>query len=523
MANAGRVELDLVAVGKDQVSAMLRQVESQARQMATGMKEAGAATGDVGAKLDGLKGKASGVNKVREVFENLRSNAFFVVGAIGAIGAVIGDVVSSLSLGTAAMERWDEAQGRMADGLKRTQDILSDIDALLGKGPDKWEVTIERVSARMAELSADIGSGEKAIKDTKAQIEATTAAVPGLRILFDGLNASLIGDQEKINKLKKEQRDLEAKNLELMEEQSKQTAAQVAMLNWIAGKQAKPAGDKQPSPFLGTSDDPALSLSSLAKVIQDAQRDLGGRGGGVRRTSRTDTTGAANFSEWAKLNIDPATGGFRQGIMDTDGADFILDAPLGNARDTDASKRIAGLEATGDALFKIGDSFSYMASKIDELDPKIGGLFESFGSIANIWKETGNSAESLATGVIGSVDAIATASSAWFKDEKARTRFLGAKELLLAAPLWFVDPAQAAAKTATGLGLLALAGGGGGGSSASGGRGSNSASGGGSGGGPATIVYQFSTLLADQQSVNTGVRRASRAARGTGHESRAGV
>ena len=41
--NAGRVELDLVAVGKDQVTAMLRQVDAQLKKTAGEMGQTGAA------------------------------------------------------------------------------------------------------------------------------------------------------------------------------------------------------------------------------------------------------------------------------------------------------------------------------------------------------------------------------------------------------------------------------------------------------------------------------------------------
>ncbi len=52
--NAGRVELDLVAVGKDQVSAMLRQVEAQVKKTAGGMQTLGEQAGATAPKLTSL-------------------------------------------------------------------------------------------------------------------------------------------------------------------------------------------------------------------------------------------------------------------------------------------------------------------------------------------------------------------------------------------------------------------------------------------------------------------------------------
>lgn len=527
MANAGRVELDLVAVGKDQVSAMLRQVEAQARQMATGMKEAGAATGAMGAKLDGLKESVKPLNKVRETFENLRSNAMFILGGIGALAGAFVALTEVVSSNARALREWDEASKKLYEGIGKPPKLLDEIAEFLGdKVPTAATKMRDQIRDRLGEIDTEI---EAAKAGAAALEEAYNKTLSGgqkvgeideeLARKRNGALALLALKEEDRAELLRQQQRVEERITDELLKQGRLSQKVVDDLDKVISKLPKLTAQ-------GMLDADGKGLASRL-FGGGSGTGLGGRrgigDGGGSRKKLLDTGGPEAFADWVKLNIDPATGGFRQGMMDTDGAEFILDAPLGNARDTDASKRIAGLEATGDALFKIGDSFSYMASKIDELDPKIGGLFESFGSIANIWKETGNSAESLATGVIGSVDSIATASAAWFKDEKARTRFLGAKELLLAAPLWFVDPAQAAAKTATGLGLLALAGGGGGGSSASGGRGSNNASGGGSGGGPSTIVYNFSTLVTDRQQVTSALRQSQRSSRGTGHESRAGV
>jgi hypothetical protein len=131
----------------------------------------------------------------------------------------------------------------------------------------------------------------------------------------------------------------------------------------------------------------------------------------------------------------------------------------------------------------------------------------------------------MAQGVLGSVDAIANAGAAWLKDEKARTRFLGAKELLLAAPLWFIDPAQAAVKTATGIGLLALGGGGGGG--ASGGARSSSSSGSvgsvpssPSGGGGGNVIYNISTFASDPHTMQRMLAGSARSTARTGIDER---
>ena len=273
MANAGRVELDLVAVGKDEVSAMLRKVEAQARQIATGMKEAGASTGNLGEQLAGLKERASGVDKVRNAFESLRSNVFFVTSTFAALGGVIIEVVDSLFTGTEAMQKWEATQEGMADGLKKTRDLLADLDEFLGKGPTKWDTMYGRVNERLNEIREGIATGEVAIAQTKARMEALAAAVPGMGMLVGTVNDAIKRDQEAINKLKREQYSIESKSLELQEEQSKVTAGQVAMLAWLRGGSKAPSGSSV-NPFLGFGggeSDPSLSVKGLIDAIKAAQ------------------------------------------------------------------------------------------------------------------------------------------------------------------------------------------------------------------------------------------------------------
>lgn len=157
--------------------------------------------------------------------------------------------------------------------------------------------------------------------------------------------------------------------------------------------------------------------------------------------------------------------------------------------------------------------------------PEAIGLF---GGVVDVLGKTKATSEGMSTAVIGSIDSILNYSARWFKDQKDQARFLGIKELLLAIPLFFENPPLAVAKTAAGLGLLALSGGGGG-APGGGGRGggasaprATSGSGGGRGDGGTTII-NLSTLVTDRQSVDQGVRDANRYSRGNGYERRRGT
>ena len=185
-----------------------------------------------------------------------------------------------------------------------------------------------------------------------------------------------------------------------------------------------------------------------------------------------------------------------------------------------------------DEIAKIGASLDIVSESLNHFTEAIGrGMpeaIELFQDISNVWAKTEANSKGLATGIVGSIDAILSYSARWFKDQKDQARFLGLKELLLAIPLFFENPPLAVAKTAAGLGLLALSGGGGG-APGGGGRGggasaprATSGSGGGRGDGGTTII-NLSTLVSDRQSVDQGVRDANRYSRGNGYERRRGT
>lgn len=509
--NAGRVELDLVAVGKDQVSAMLRAVDAQAKKTAESIKGSGQAASGLGDQLDGLKGKASGVNKVREVFENLSSNAGFLVGTLTAVGGAVVGVVTEIV------------------------DLVS--------GADDARRAIEQWAKYQADFNKALENGWKALdKFSQSPIEAALSDVNIQLARAEGLLKSIRGDEEEWRKKSDEVRGLKALQAALVSDIARdaERAAEAwakILRNMREAEDIDLGSVQGPNPFVANSDDADLKLSRNPVTGEAETEDMraarlkrqkeaadrararmrGGRGRELAE-QRGDFFGQTPqvSDRWA---VDPeVASNAKRVIWEEPPADFWAQDGLDKL-----TKMTVQADEFANALNKIADATG-------SLDAKLPGLSSAFSEIAAIWEKTTGSAESLAGGVLGSVNAIANAGAAWIKDEKARTRFLGMKELLLAGPMAFIDPVRAAVMASTGLGLLALAGGGGGGGGGArggGARGASNSEGGSSSGGSAGVivnnVHNYQMGFGDRQTMIAAQRQGERSARGTGIGAGAGV
>jgi hypothetical protein len=532
--NAGRVELDLVAVGKDQVSAMLRNIDAQAKKTAEGLKKTGEAAETASAKVstignaDALKNAAAPVNKLREVFENLRGNAGFVLSAIASGAALAGAAIEALTgdlfKGSAAMREWETTRGSMADGMKKTTaiaaELRAELDKLQGKTANTLDIKTDQANERLTEINRQLAVGEKATKEFRESLEMMRLSPAFV------FAAESFAEEEKKNaadlvSLKKQQLELNNLNLEAERERTVESLRQVAAL------QAFLRGDK---PAAANTDaaanlkvDPTLVPGYVAPGSTKPRG--GGRSGSRpeadKRTLAEILAGPTGNDDLSKalegFDANPLDAWIEKANKQAEESAKIFEKIGGDKKNNFAS----ALSDTELAARAASEAFDLLATSGANLDAVLPGLSGAFAQISDIWAATDGSAKSMAQGVLGSVDAIANAGAAWLKDEKARTRFLGAKELLLAAPLWFIDPAQAAVKTATGIGLLALGGGGGAGA----GGGARSSSGGSagympdrtSGGGPSgPMIVNISTFASDPHTMTRMIAQSRRGTAGTG-------
>lgn len=537
--NAGRVELDLVAVGKDQVSAMLRTIDAQAKKTAGELKKTGESAEQASAKVsalgkvDSIKDAAGPVNKLRGAFEELRSNAGFAFGAItaaaGLFGAAIEGLTGDLFKGSFAMRKWDEARQTLEEGAKRTEEIVrglrTELDRLQGiEGPTKLDEGTAAANERILELQKSIIAGNAAVRELKGSMDSL-ALLPGGAFAQKGLVDDIRDSNRKIVELKQQQ--IELNNLLIEGERERTIEAMRSLDPLLAYLRGTKAAANNTLTDADLRVDPTLVPGYVAP---DDKKPRGG-GRGVSRKDREAAEarkiaetwkGVANDVEDSIRAVLDAEEKFAEQMREIDD---VLAEQADNIAGNKGSNFASALSDTELAARAASDAFDLLATSGASLEAVLPGLSGAFSQIAAIWDATDGSAKSMAQGVLGSVDAIANAGAAWIKDEKARTRFLGAKELLLAAPLWFIDPAQAAVRTATGIGLLALAGGGGGGGTGGGGRSSSGGSAGyvpdsRSGGGPSTVVHHWSTFVSDPHTVSRMLATSSRATARTGLDTR---
>ncbi len=532
--NAGRVELDLVAVGKDQVSAMLRGLDAQAKKTAAELKKTGESAEEAGSKVsalgkaDALKAAAGPVNKLREVFENLRGNAGFVLSAIASGAALAGAAIEALTgdlfKGSVAMREWETTRGSMADGMKKTTaiaaELRAELDKLQGKTANTLDIKTDQANERLTEINRQLAVGEKATKEFRESLEMMRLS-PAFVFAAESFAEEQKKNAADLVSLKKQQLELNNLNLEAERERTVESLRQVAAL------QAFLRGDK---PAAANTDaaanlkvDPTLVPGYVAPGSGKPRG--GGRSGSRpqadKRTLAEILAGPTGNDDLSKalegFDANPLDAWIEKANKQAEESAKIFEKIGGDKKNNFAS----ALSDTELAARAASEAFDLLATSGANLDAVLPGLSGAFTQIADIWAATDGSAKSMAQGVLGSVDAIANAGAAWLKDEKTRTRFLGAKELLLAAPLWFIDPAQAAVKTATGIGLLALGGGGGAGS----GGGARSSSGGSAGympdrttgGGPSgPMIVNISTFASDPHTMQRMIAQSRRGTAGTG-------
>lgn len=553
MGNAGEARLDVVAMGRDEVTVVMNKVSAEldalkaklagyekaqkaagkgSLEAASGSKSFADSLGGVGEKLAGIKDQAGPVNKLREAFDNLRGNAGFAFGAItaaaGLFGAAIEGLTGDLFKGSFAMRKWDEARQTLEEGAKRTEEIVrglrAELDRLQGiEGPTKLVEGTAAANARILELQKSIIAGDAAVRELKGSMDSLTL-LPGGAFAQKGLVDDIRDSNRKIVELKQQQ--IELNNLLIEGERERTIEAMRSLGPLLAYLRGTKAAANNTLTDADLRVDPTLVPGYVAP---DDKKPRGG-GRGVSRKDREAAEARKIAETWKGVAKDVEDN--IRAVLDAEERfaeqmreiDDVLAEQADNIAGNKGGNFASALSDTELAARAASDAFDLLATSGASLEAVLPGLSGAFGEIAAIWDATDGSAKSMAQGVLGSVDAIANAGAAWIKDEKARTRFLGAKELLLAAPLWFIDPAQAAVRTATGIGLLALGGGGGGGASG-GARGSSGGSAGyvpdaRSGGGASTVVHHWSTFVSDPHTVQRMLATSSRATARTGLDTR---
>lgn len=500
--NAGRVELDLVAIGKDQVSAMLKTIEGQVKKTAAEMDKAGTQAAGLGDKIGDLKQSVSPLNKVREGFENIRSNAFFVVGAVSGVVAAFASLSDSLSDNTKSIKAWEETQKNVASLLDRSRDTIEKIDVLLGKAP-KTEI------AKTADEALALWS------EAKDAVEKARVGLVAYDDQLKDLKGTLLGEfgpayQEVEKQRNKSQTDF---NLLLAEQERLQG-------NFIALKERElalantPYGPPLPENYDPNFSDPnALNMEPL-----DERRRRGGGGGSRPKAPAFDQEAfnreqQAKFDRWIReqeITAASRTNPDRAGLTSREGTG-------GKDGTEEATKRFREL---GDAITYVGEATASVASD------KFPEMFEALSEISAITAQVTEGKLGLTEALVQSGVAVAAATAKAIGGVRAEAAVRAAYEVGMGFATLSNPPISAGHFLAAGLlgAVAGGAGGGGGGGGGSSGGGSRGGSGGFGGGyeGPKTVINNFSTLVTDPHQVTRAISQTTRSTRGSGSDQRRG-
>lgn len=493
MPNAGSVELDLVAVGKDQVSAMLRTLEANVRKTAQEMGQAGTAAKGFGDKVDDVKKSIAPMNKLKETFNQVRENAFFVVGAVAGVVVGLGKLADAFSSNAQAISAWEAEQGKVKDHLAKTSELIEDIAKQLGE-PVRSEL-------------------EKTADKTLDRWEANKDAIEKANLALDALreNQAAIGNAvgtwaPEYHRLANEIAKTETQRTELMREQGKLIEQNTKLL----AEQARVAGLGFRADVTGAAGQPFFLRWPAANAPGGGGGGGGGRGGGSRR-NRDPGRDGLSFDQ-----LNPVMGSDRtQGQLD---ALPIFSEDVGGIFDVGKGGPADALDQMYKSSERLGDSLRSLSDAVGDLgSAKFPELFDALTEIQDITQKVTDGKMDLTDALVAGSSAIVANAAKAIGGVRAEAAVRAAYELgmgfaTLAEPTISAGHFTAAALLGAIAGGAGAKGGGGGGGTRSG---SSSGSGGGYGG-PTTIINNFSTLVTDPHQVRRATAQVERSTRGTG-------
>lgn len=585
MGNAGEARLDVVALGRDEITAAVNKVNGELDKMreklalyekaqrgtADGAKVATAGAKNVGSGIDELKGKLAGLNKGREVFENLRSNFMFVGGAIATAVVALGGWIDKLFEANSAAKWWREHQADVRSNAEQIAKIIADLGELYRPDKGPLEGLIGRdVEEKLHRLRDDLVMAKKAA--------AEVASVGKLATMFGAEDGNRVRDiigamvgkideagasakelktlQDEITRLTRLERDYREEAANAVERQEREVRdlmqaeyerlAQNAIDRGTGG--AATGADLEASLTRAGAEAPGRAEEAKRQReqrVRDAWREVERqREAGARAArARKDAEDAASRQEMAFLMAEDYEN--RERVRRDEAAE--AEAALAAQRDAAEASRL-------DMAFLLAEQHEHFLEQlrreseaVDELAASLLRLGDIVGNaLPENWATMANSIARAAAELAKMTDednraeyGLAKLGAAVFKfaaaeaktarerfaykaaesaaeaaSAAARLDFWGMGAHLFAMGLWGVAAVRAGGGGSAGGGAGARSMGGGG-------RTSGTSSEGGAGGG--TTIYNFNQLMTDGQSVTRSIREHERSARNNGYSARAGV
>lgn len=536
--NSGRAELDIVAVAQDQATAVLKSVDKGLSDTAKGMEKVAAEAARAGqnvtaandrikTSVDGFKDKIKPIDMVRESFNKLRENLGFVATTATVVGSAVIGVVSGIAKLVSgsdrveiALKRWRENQGELNKTIERGKDLLE----VFSRTPLEEALTNVNIQLRYTrELAAEIKGDKDEWRAKLAQINELTGIQIGL--------------QRKIN----EEHDVRLRKLvEIKAATERVNIATAHGSDIIFGSRKgefgyDPSLDFETDPVTGEILTPEIKAARKRKLDAALARLKGGGGGGRARDLSnapsatalgTDAGGMKPYTEWIGPMVDEAIPGL-------DLMSITLD------REAEAFGKMAKeTDKLTESILRLGEGLAEIANISA---PELGGMLSELTSLTERYQAqtqaladkvkagtiSGYEAEKKAAqartqAIIGSSTAGVAAIAKSIGGLKAEYVVRSIGEAAAAAASYGVGDIAGGTNHALASTLYAVAAGtsspaagagGGGGNATASSRGTPF---GGGSGQPMTVVYQFSTLLADEAGVKRATNQVERGLRRTG-------
>lgn len=563
--NAGEARLDVIALGRDEVTAVMNKVSGELDQMRTrlaGYERSMRASADASKQMTSsvssvtasVKESIKPVDQVRSTFENLRANFLgfptAIAGMVGGFVALIGGLVDMRS----ATERLDDITKRYEKSIEGVRKQLADLNKELGKPPpDSLEARVadyNDLTAKIMELGSEAARIQRdldqaaalSIRDYK-QIDELEQALARVRtqikeqdkLRTDYIQASFEATRKQTEELREQERIY--RNIIGMLPGAASAAARISAEGNAQRGQAATATWRAQALRIGDA-----VAGGTARTVE-AGRGGGGGGGDSDPWEERLTAFRAAEERDARARANR-----RITDYDFDALQNTIQSIAGDSGPTAEESRldmaqalaeqhehfIAQLEREKEATDQLAERMQNLGVVVGEALPANYARFtESIAGALAAMAKTEDVDKRGIVGAQGMVKAVLDLGAAEAKTARQRLAWKAVEAAGDAAfalgRLDFWGAAQyGAAAGFFGIGAALAGGGGGAGARGGGGGGGASRFGGGGGGGggnsgPTTIVNNFSSLVTDRQNTTRAIQEAARASASTGYAGRQGV
>jgi hypothetical protein len=577
--NRGQVVLDVIARGTDEVSAMLRKVGDQAKVTEKQLDSMAASTADIGdqtsanklvAGIEKVDGAVEGAARGIEKFNKVLGIAGFVGIAIAAVPAVVAFVKELFSVEDAS-EQAKNAIGNINKALIENRDLFREF--AISRAQSQAEAESLRIVTEIEKVQ------DKGAEVARLRAEAEAALIPLKEEQLRLENAVLYANQEwgkgsgPANAAQQNLNRSIAEQQGLVQEINKARVAEnefVTQLNFLEAKRAGLIRESFAAMFQGLSLERQIReslglkvepIKPVAPVVPVVPR-VPPSGGGGRRTNeleelmrlgeektrqRLDDEEAMRRHEEAMAKAEKAA---EEARIKASEARQKAEEEMSLMREIDAFGPLADDVANAtSAMLSFGDAVGAAAGAFPGLSDVLSetmGIWSAYGDrVADIQKLVANGTKTSAEATVMAegekTDAIMAGTTAGLAAVGKMIGGLKAEYALrslgeLAWGFATLSKPEESAGHFVAAGLYAVAAGtaiaAGGGGARGGGAGGGAGAAGDTGGSmtpapterePRTIVYNFSTLIADRQQVGRAIRDSELASERNGYGRRRGV